>query len=287
MNRQCKTLREVMTEEAVFSPCVYDCMTAKIVEQTGFKAMCLSGSSVAASFCGVPDIGLVSLEDLTEIISRITAYAKIPMIVDIDTGFGNELNTIRTCERVAAAGAMAVHLEDQTFPKRCGHLQGKEIISREDYFRKIKAAADALKGTDCLLIARTDSYHMYGVEESIYRNLGALEMGADITFTEGTGTIRDIEKLAKEVPGWKMFDMLVKGASPKVSFEDLVDYGYRLVTAPAISTGGATVGITEAAKSAEANNSDIYSVNYGWNRQKLDRLTEFEKWQELGKRYCL
>lgn len=286
MNRKCKTLREVMTEQAVFSPCVYDCITAKIVENTGFKAMCLSGSSVAASFCGVPDIGLVSLEDLTEIISRIAAVSGIPMIVDIDTGFGNELNTIRTCERVAAAGAMAVHLEDQTFPKRCGHLNGKEIIPAKDYFRKIRAAADALKGTDCLLIARTDSYHLCGVKESIYRNLGALEAGADITFTEGTGTIRDIELLAKEVPGWKMFDMLVKGASPKVSFEDLVDYGYRLVTAPAISTGGATVGIKEAAQSAACNKSDIYSLEYGWSRKKLDVVTELDTWLTYSNKYC-
>ena len=286
MKRQYKTLKEVMTEEAVFCPCVYDCITMKIVEDTGFKAMCLSGSSVSAGFCGLPDIGLVSLEDLTEIVSRITAYAKIPMIVDIDTGFGNELNTIRTCERIAAAGAMAVHLEDQTFPKRCGHLQGKEVIPAKDYFRKIKAAARALEGTDCLLIARTDSYHTHGVKEAIYRNLGALDAGADITFTEGTGTIRDIEELAKAVPGWKMFDMLVKGASPKVTFEDLVDYGYRLVTAPAISTGGATVGIGEAAKSAAENKSDVYAVNNNWSVKKFREMMGLSMWQKYSEEYC-
>ena len=284
--RTCKTLREELNEGAVFSPCVYDCISAKIVEKAGFKAMCLSGSSVAASFCGVPDIGLVSFEDLLEIVNRITTYAKIPMIVDIDTGFGNELNTIRTCERVAAAGAMAVHLEDQTFPKRCGHLQGKEIIPAKDYFRKIKAAARALEGTDCLLIARTDSYHMCGVDEAIYRNLGALDNGAGITFTEGTGTIRDIEKLARAVPGWKMFDMLVKGASPKVTFEELVDYGYRLVTAPAISTGGATVGIGEAVRSAKEHNSDIYSVENNWTPAAMQELVDLPMWQEYSREFC-
>lgn len=286
MNKKCKTLRQVLTEGPVFSPCVYDCITMKIVEDTGFKAMCLSGSSVAASFCGVPDIGLVSLEDLLEIVNRITTYARIPMIVDIDTGFGNELNTIRTCERVAAAGAMAVHLEDQTFPKRCGHLQGKEIIPREDYFRKIRAAAKAFEGTDCLLIARTDSYHMMGIDEAIARNLGALDAGADITFTEGTGTIEDIEKLAKIVPGWKMFDMLVKGASPKVSLEDLIDYGYRLITAPAISTGGATVGISEAAASAKAHMDDRYALEKGWKLEDMHQKTNLAMWQALAREYC-
>ena len=111
-----KTLRQLMEEGPVFAPCTFDCLTAKLVEQAGFKAQCLSGSSVSASFCGCPDIGLVSLEDLVEIVSRVTAVSPLPMIVDIDTGFGTELNTIRTCERIAAAGAMAVHLEDQTFP---------------------------------------------------------------------------------------------------------------------------------------------------------------------------
>lgn len=285
MERNYKTLREVLTEGPVLSPCVYDCISAKIVEKTGFKAMCLSGSSVAASFCGLPDIGIVSLADLLEIVSRVTSYAKIPMIVDIDTGFGNELNTIRTCERVAAAGAMAVHLEDQTFPKRCGHLQGKEVIPAKDYFAKVRAAAYALKGTDCLLIARTDSYHTHGVKEAIYRNLGSLEAGADITFTEGTGTIPDIEAIAKEVPGWKMFDMLVKGASPKVSYEDLIDYGYRLVTAPAISTGGATVGIKESAKDAFESKSDRYSIERGWKPSDLGKLIDADFWRKLSRKY--
>ena len=280
-----KTLRQLMEEGPVFAPCTFDCLTAKIVEDVGFTAQCLSGSSVSASFCGCPDIGLVSLEDLTEIVSRVTAVSPLPMIVDIDTGFGTELNTMRTCERIAAAGAMAVHLEDQTFPKRCGHLGGKEIIPREDYFRKIKAAADALKGTDCMLIARTDSYHKFGVEEAIARNLGALEMGADITFTEGTGTVRDIERVAKEVPGWKMFDMLVKGASPKVPYEDLIAYGYRLITVPAISTGGATIGIGESALSAKENKNDIYAVNNDWTIEKARALMDGKMWADREKAY--
>ena len=217
----------------------------------------------------------------------MAAVSPLPMIVDIDTGFGTELNTFRTCERIAAAGAMAVHLEDQTFPKRCGHLGGKEIIPREDYFRKIKASSDALKGTDCMLIARTDSYHKFGVEEAIARNLGALEMGADITFTEGTGTIRDIERVGKEVPGWKMFDMLVKGASPKVPYEDLIAYGYRLITVPAISTGGATIGIGESTASAKEFKDDRYGVNNGWSIDHMRELMDMPMWRQREKDYTI
>lgn len=286
MKRKCKTLKQVMEEEAIFCPCVCDAISLKVMESAGFHAGCVSGSAVAAGFCGLPDIGLVSLEDLVQVVERLTAISSIPLIVDIDTGFGSELSVYRTCERIAQAGAMAVHLEDQTFPKRCGHLNGKEIIPREDYFRKIRIAAAALKDTDCLLIARTDSYHIAGVEEAIYRNLGALENGADITFTEGTGTIADIEMLAKRVPGWKMFDMLVKGASPKISFEDLVDYGYRLVTAPALCSGGATMGVTWAAQSAVQNKSDVYNQTHGWTPGQLQKLVGLEQWNSLSKEYC-
>ena len=130
------------------APCVYDCVSARYVEKTGFKAMCLSGGELAASLCGFPDIGLVTLDELVGAVDRISSCTDIPMIVDIDTGFGNEINLIRTCKRVAQAGAKAVHLEDQTFPKRCGHLAGKEVIPRKDYISKIKAAHHVLKNTD-------------------------------------------------------------------------------------------------------------------------------------------
>ena len=196
-----KGFLELMEKGTVVAPCVYDCVSAKMVEQAGFPAMCLSGGELAASLVGVPDIGLVTLDELVGVVERISSCTSIPMIVDIDTGFGNELNLIRTCKRIAQAGAKAVHLEDQTFPKRCGHLGGKEVIPRAEYISKIKAAHSVLKGTDCLLIARTDSYHIpgMGVEEAIRRNLESREAGADITFTEGTGSYEDIEKVAKVV----------------------------------------------------------------------------------------
>ena len=166
-----KSFQQLIAEshEILWAPCVYDCVSARYVEKTGFKAMCLSGGELAASLCGFPDIGLVTLDELVGAVDRISSCTDIPMIVDIDTGFGNEINLIRTCKRVAQAGAKAVHLEDQTFPKRCGHLRGKEVIPHEAYISKIKAAAWALEGTGCALIARTDSYHILGKDEAISR----------------------------------------------------------------------------------------------------------------------
>lgn len=287
MAMKCRSLRALMEEKAVFAPCVYDCFTARIVEKVGYEAMCLSGGSLAMAYCGVPDIGLVPLADLEAVVSRIATYARIPMIVDIDTGFGNELNVMYTCERIMRAGASAVHLEDQTFPKRCGHLGGKQVIPREEYISKIRAAHSVLEDTDCMLIARTDSYHIpgMGVEEAIRRNQEAREAGADITFTEGIGSYEDIERIAKADTGWKMFDMVCNGASPKVTFKQLVEYGYHLVTVPGVSIGGAYKGVMEFAKRTLADGNDYYIAESGSNPLELAELFNISGWLGAAKEF--
>ena len=247
---------DLMEEGPVLAPCVYDCVSAKIVENAGFKALCLSGGELAASLVGVPDIGLVTLDELVGAVQRISACTSIPMIVDIDTGFGNEINLIRTCKRVVEAGAKAVHLEDQTFPKRCGHLRGKEVISHEAYISKIKAAHYALEGTGCALIARTDSYHILGAEEAYSRCNDAIDAGADISFVEGVGSLDDIKDMPNKVKGYKMFAMASAGASPKVSFDTLSKWGYSLMTMH-FAMAGQLMGTQEYAKKCFEAMSDI------------------------------
>ena len=280
-----RTLREAMEKGPVFSPCVFNPRTALIVEHAGFDAMCLSGGNFSASLSGISDIGLMTPAEVKAMVANITRVAHIPLIVDMDTGYGNEINAIRTAVDFAEAGAMALHFEDQVFPKRCGHLNGKRVIPREDYFKKIRAVSDALKGSDCLLIARTDSYLQYGVEEAIARNKGALDNGADIAFTEGARTIKDIERIGREVDGWNMFDMLHGGASPDVPYEDLIQMGYRLVTSPKtlhyIYTSFADIAIR-----ARRENSDAFIEETGLKMGKGydDYLGEAE-WLGLGRKY--
>lgn len=180
---------------------------------------------------------------------------------------------------------MAVHLEDQVFPKRCGHLGGKRVIARDEYIRKVRAAADALKGSNCLLIARTDCYLQYGVEEAIERNKRSLDAGADIAFTEGTRSIADIERIVKEVDGWNMFDMCAGGASPDVSFDDLCQMGYRLVTSPLISVGGALTGITKYANLARERHNDFFVHDDDATAWRLFQLMGIEEWMKVGQRY--
>ena len=255
------TLRELLEKGPVFAPCVYDCTSAKVVEMCGFKAMCLSGGEVSQSLVGMPDLGLVTQDELVSVVNHICDMSPLPMIVDIDTGFGNELNVMRTCERVAKAGGMAVHLEDQTFPKRCGHLTGKQVIPTEEYLAKVRAAHHVLKDTDCLLIARTDSYNLNGKEDAIDRCTRALDCGADVTLAEGIDSYEAIEEIGRRVPGWKMFGMSSAGASPKVTFDQLVNWGFNLVTMH-FTMRGALTGMLEFGKKTYETMSDVYACEH-------------------------
>lgn len=282
-----RSLRDALTEKPVFAPCVYNCFTAEIVEQLGFDAMCFSGAYFASSYVGVPDIGLVTPTEVKTMVSNITKVTNIPMIVDIDTGYGNELNAIRTAVDMAEAGAMALHLEDQVFPKRCGHLNGKRVVPRDEYIRKVRAVADALKGSGCLLIARTDAALEFGVEEAIERNKRSLEAGADIAFTEGARSVADIERVAREVDGWNMFDMCHGGASPDLTFDELVQMGYRLVTCPTLPVAATNKFREETGKVFEVKND--FFLN-GFKENCMHGLGFFEflgiaEWYELGKKY--
>ena len=285
--REVKGFVELMKEGPLMAPCVYDCVSAKLAERSGFKALCLSGGELAASLCGVPDIGLVTLDELVGAVERISACVNLPMIVDIDTGFGNEINLIRTCKRVAAAGAKAVHLEDQTFPKRCGHLRGKEVISREAYISKIKAAAWALKGTGCALIARTDSYHILGKEEAIARCNEAIDAGADISFVEGAGSLDDIKEFGQRIKGLKMFAMASAGASPKVTQKQLYEWGYQLTTMH-YTMAGAIMGMEEYGRKCYEAMSDIpvtEDPRVDSSPIYLFELFGLHEWLQLGNRF--
>lgn len=286
-----KGFLELMADHTVVAPCVYDCVSAKLCEEAGFEAMCLSGGELAASLCGFPDIGLVTQDELVGVVERISTCTEIPMIVDIDTGFGNEINLIRTCKRVAHAGAKAVHLEDQTFPKRCGHLKGKTVIPREEYISKIKAAAFALEGTGCILIARTDAYHTLGLDEAIARCNEAIDAGADVSFIEGCGSLKDIEYAGNKVKGFKMFAMLATGASPAVTYQQCVDWGYKLVTLHC-GMRGAIRGMREYYARVFEQKSDVALLNlppadpkYAGSGKGMFEMFGLNEWLSLGKSF--
>lgn len=272
------TLRATLEEGPVLMAGIYDCLSAAVCEEAGFRAMCLGGAGVAASSLGLPDIGLVSFGELFNVAQNVIARSKVPVVIDIDTGFGNELNVMRTCERLAAAGAAAVHLEDQTFPKRCGHLAGKDVIDTKSYLSKVKAAAHALKGSDCLLIARTDAYYVNGLEDSIQRCLGALENGADMTFVEAPTSRESVAEIGERVPGWKMFNLATGGGSPSFTFKELTGYGYNLVSVPGVSMMSAITGIRETCRQVLGNENDEHIAKFGMSPRNIFEIVGLNDW---------
>jgi len=229
------TLKQRLTDGPVLlAPGVYDALSALLAEQAGFEAVYLSGASVAYTQLGRPDIGLVSLDHLADVTRRITERVALPLIVDADTGFGNALNVQRTVRMLERSGASAIQLEDQTFPKRCGHLRGKGVIPAAEMAGKLRAAADARRSSETLIIARTDAIGVEGFESAMERAEAYLEAGADVLFVEAPRDLEQMRHAAKRfsarVP--LLANMVEGGDTPLSSTDALSALGYRLVISP-------------------------------------------------------
>ena len=229
-----ETLKELLTREAVLAPCVFDCSSARAAELAGFKALMLSGAELSMSMNGLPDLGLLSLEELAWAVTRISSSTPLPMAVDIEDGFGSSpINVYHTCERISKAGADAVLMEDEAEPGFAREVVMENLLSRKDYIAKVKAAHAALDGTDCLLIARTNvSINTpEGLQEGIERCLESLENGADMTVIVRLNNMKDAKTVADRVPGWKLFpDLNQNYGLPTLCANELFPLGYRLVT---------------------------------------------------------
>lgn len=219
---------------AVLAPGVYDALSALIAEQAGFDALYLSGASIAYTRLGRSDIGLTTYTEVEDALARITERVAAPVIVDADTGFGNALNTQRTVRGFERAGAAMIQLEDQTFPKRCGHLDGKTVIPAAEMCGKLKAAADARTNESTLILARTDALAVEGLEAALDRAEAYLEAGADALFIEALRTPEQMraacERYAARVP--LLANMVEGGKTPVQSAEALTELGFRIVIFP-------------------------------------------------------
>ena len=214
-------------------PCCFDALSAKMIEQAGFGVTFMSGFAASASRLGQPDLGLMSYAEVVDQARNITDAISIPVIVDGDTGYGNAMNVRRTVEGFAKAGCAGVLIEDQLAPKRCGHTPGKDVVSRDEAFDRIKAAVDARQeGTDILIMGRTDANHTHGLDEAIHRGKQYQEIGADIVFIEAPKTVEEMETICREVPGCHMANIVEGGLTPNLSMEQLQDVGFQFVAYP-------------------------------------------------------
>ncbi|WP_293863912.1 isocitrate lyase/PEP mutase family protein [uncultured Alsobacter sp.] len=275
-DRQPKTtFREVMAQGQVFTPCVWDCYSAKAAEMAGFKAILLSGASLGFSMSGVPDLGLHNQEELVWATDRISDYSPLPLIIDADDCFGDVVQAYRTCRRLAKAGAAAILLEDTPNERgfaRFGRamekatLEGKvdgnvphEVISQELWLAKLKAALDACAGTDCVVIARTESKLEKGLDDAIERCVKAAELGCEMTYVHALRTLDECKKVAAALPGWKMFgDVATVNGVPFVELDDIAALGFNLVTMHYLEKGS-MYGMMDYGKRVFADRSTRYA----------------------------
>lgn len=219
---------------AVLAPGAFDALSALMVEQAGFEAVYLSGAAIAYTQIGRPDVGLVSATQVADVVARVRDRVGIPLIVDIDTGFGNALNTKQTVRQFERLGANALQIEDQTSPKRCGHLQGKELVPVTEMVGKVRAAVDARASSETLVIARTDALAVEGLGAALDRAQAYLEAGADVLFVEAPQSVEQMKEicgaLAHRVP--LLANMVEGGKTPMLSRAQLEEIGFRLVIAP-------------------------------------------------------
>ena len=233
-NKMASKLREnIANGDFMPMPCCFDALSAKMIEQAGFGVTFMSGFAASASRLGQPDLGLMSYAEVVDQARNITDAISIPVIADGDTGYGNAMNVRRTVEGFAKAGCAGVLIEDQLAPKRCGHTPGKDVVSRDEAFDRIKAAVDAREeGTDILVMGRTDANHTHGLEEAIYRGKRYQEIGADIIFIEAPKTVDEMKTICREVPGCHMANIVEGGLTPILSMEELRDVGFQFAAYP-------------------------------------------------------
>src|SRR5438132_2898406 len=223
----------VQRDGMVVAPGAYDCITAKLIEQAEFSAVYMTGAGTAATL-GYPDFGLVTMSEMVANAGRIAAAIELPVIADADTGYGNELNVFRTVREFEGSGVAGIHIEDQEFPKRCGHLEGKQIIPREDYIAKIRAAAAARRDQDFTIIARTDARAVAGFDEAVARANGALAAGADMAFVEAPQTREEVAAVPRLVDGHCLLNVVRGGKTPDLELREAEAMGYKLAIVPGL-----------------------------------------------------
>jgi 2-methylisocitrate lyase-like PEP mutase family enzyme len=252
MSTAAQLRRLLQQPDIVQAPGAFDGMTATLIEQAGFPAVYMTGAGTSASK-GFPDFGLLTMSEMVENAAVIARTVKVPVISDADTGYGNELNVTRTVREFESRGVAAIHIEDQVAPKRCGHLDGKEVVSREEFEIKIRAAVAARRDPDFLIIARTDSRAVIGFEEAIARANQAIAAGADMAFVEAVADLEEMAEAPKRVNGPCLLNVVPGGKTPLVSMADAQAMGYRLAIFPGLSLRSTIIAVDAALARLKAN----------------------------------
>ena len=280
-------LKSIIKSETLLAPGIYDALSGLIAEQSGAKAVYLSGASIAYTRFGRSDIGLVSVSEVHDTLAAVTDRIKIPIIVDADTGFGNALNVQRTIRSFERAGAAAIQIEDQSFPKRCGHLDGKVLIKKDEMVGKVKAAVDSRKTSDTLIIARTDARAVEGLQEAIDRAHAYHEAGADVLFIEAPRSVDELKLIRKSfdlnIP--LLANMVEGGKTPVKTANDLKSLGFNIVIFPGGAVRAAAFQLQEYYAGLLENGSNSEFSKRMHDFDSLNAVIGTPELLSIGKKY--
>ena len=282
-----KSLRERIANDndIIILPGVYDALTAKIAEDVGFQAAFQTGYGTSASLLGMPDFGFLNAGETLENARRIINCVNIPILVDIDTGYGNPLNVWKIVKDLERIGAKGIFLEDQVWPKRCGHMTGKAVIPKEEYILKLQAAIDAREDNEFIIVARTDSLAQFGIEEALERGKEYMKTGADVIFIEAPKTIDQMELIAKEIKAPLLANMIEEGVTPNLTANQLKKMGYKMVVFPLSALYSSTFAIRQTLQTLKKTGTTKELKNKMITFQEFNDLVNLSYYNKLEKKY--
>jgi len=281
-----KILKELLEKkEILVAPGAHDVLTAKVIEQIGFKAVYMTGYGQAASSLGKPDVGLLTMTEMLDRASKFVSAVDVPIIADADTGFGNALGVMRTVEMYEKAGVSAIQLEDQVAPKRCGHMTGREVVSMDEMIGKIEAAIEARQDKDFLIIARSDARTTHGFEESLKRVKAYEKAGADIIFLESLESKEEMEILNKEISSPTLANMVEGGRTPLCTNGELERIGYSIAIWPTASTYMTAYMMKELMKELKHKGTTKGKMNQMISFKDFNNLIGLNDYNKLGEKY--
>ena len=285
MNKAEMIRRSLREKGQLIMPGVYDALSTKIASQTGFEVIFITGYSLAATMLGEPDFGILTQTEMLSAAQRICSATDLPVIVDADTGYGNAINVIRTVDELIRIGAGGMFLEDQVWPKRCGHMKGKQVIPLEEQLKKLHAAAEAKKNRDFFIVARTDARQSLGLSEAITRGIAFKQTGADAVFIEAPENKEEMREISRNVPGPLVANMLERGVTPLMGPRELHDLGFDLVVWPLAPLYAVAKSLNEVYGRLRRDGTTIGILDRLMPFDEFNRIVGLEEKYQLDEKY--
>jgi 2,3-dimethylmalate lyase len=286
-NKTSGSLREQLEDKnkIIVLPGVFDALSAKIAEHVGFEAMFQTGYGSSAALLGMPDFGLLNSGETVDNAMRIIRAVRVPVLVDADTGYGNPLNVWRLVRDLESLGAAGIFLEDQVWPKRCGHMVGKDVIPKDEYLPKLKAALEARHNKDFIIVARTDARAPIGLEEAIERGKAYRKAGADVIFVEAPRSVEELKKVANEIDAPLVANMIEDGVTPNLSASELLQIGYKIAVFPLSAIYSATFAMRQVLTELKNTGATKEARNIMVTFKDFNQFMDLDNFRDLEKRY--